>query len=142
MIQAMTSGHAGSMSTIHANTALDTLNRLETLALMSKVELPLHALRSQIASAIDLVVLMNRLSEGNRVVTEVAEVLPLGDDGHYKVRRMFEYGLVEGPDGQAVSQLRWLGEPSTFADHPKVRLQRSSFGQAGAILAAEGNDSK
>jgi pilus assembly protein CpaF len=138
MIQAMTSGHAGSMSTIHANTALDTLNRLETLALMSKVELPLHALRSQIASAIDLVVLMNRLSEGNRVVTEVAEVLPLGDDGHYKVRRMFEYGLVEGSDGRAVSQLRWLGEPSTFSAHPKVRLQKERFGQADAIFGAGG----
>ena len=60
MIQAMTSGHGGSMGTLHANNPADALNRLETMALMSKVELPLHALRAQVSSALDLVVQMSR----------------------------------------------------------------------------------
>ncbi len=60
MIQAMTSGHGGSMGTLHANNPADALNRLETMALMSKVELPLHALRAQVSSAIDVVVQMSR----------------------------------------------------------------------------------
>ena len=91
MIQAMTSGHAGSMSTLHADTALDALNRLETLALMSKIDLPLYALRSQIASAINLVVQVARFPDGSRGLTEISEVLPLDADGHYQERRMVEY---------------------------------------------------
>ncbi|MDX1682639.1 MAG: hypothetical protein R3336_05935, partial [Phycisphaeraceae bacterium] len=64
-------------------------NRLETMALMSKVELPLHALRAQVASAIDVVVQLNRQIGGNRLVTEIAEVLPLGEDGQYHLQNMF-----------------------------------------------------
>lgn len=120
MIQAMTSGHAGSMSTLHANTALDALNRLETLAMMSKVELPLHALRSQIASAIDLVVLMTRFSDGSRGITEVSEVLPLDESSRYHVLHMFDLGVAseEHPNGE----LCWSGHGSSFADEPKLRL--------------------
>ena len=66
MIQAMTSGHAGSMSTLHAHMAMDALNRLETLAMMSKIDLPLFALRAQIASAINVLVQMTRFSDGRR----------------------------------------------------------------------------
>jgi pilus assembly protein CpaF len=118
MIQAMTSGHAGSMSTLHANTASDALNRLETLAMMGKVELPLHALRSQIASAIDLLVMLTRLSDGRRKVTQIAEVLPLGDDGHYRLQDMFLYTPARGDTDE---QLAYTQAKSSFADEPKVR---------------------
>ncbi len=130
MIQAMTSGHAGSMSTLHANTALDTLSRLETMALMSGVEIPLHALRSQVASAIDVVVLMNRLPDGGRVITEVAEVLQLDANGHYVVQTMFAYKLTDTEDGKRVGRLTWSGKKSTFRDESRVQIHRDSWGLA------------
>jgi pilus assembly protein CpaF len=74
LIQAMTSGHGGCLSTIHATSPRDALARLETMALMSDVELPHAALRAQVASAIDVVVQTSRVAGGGRCVTEVAEV--------------------------------------------------------------------
>ncbi len=140
MIQAMTSGHAGSMSTLHANTALDTLSRLETMALMSKVEIPLHALRSQISSAIDMVVLMNRLPDGSRVITEVAEVLQLDDHGHYRIQTMFRYELTDGKDGKRVGHLVWTGNRSVFRDESRVQIHRDSWGLAAPMLTDPEDD--
>jgi pilus assembly protein CpaF len=74
MLQAMNTGHEGSLTTIHANTTRDALLRLETMVLMSGVDLPLRAIREQIASAIDLIVQLGRRSDGARVVTSVTEV--------------------------------------------------------------------
>jgi len=81
LIQAMTSGHGGCLSTIHATSPRDALARLETMALMSDVELPLFALRTQVASAIDVVVQTARVAGGGRAVTEIAEV-GLGEHGY------------------------------------------------------------
>jgi pilus assembly protein CpaF len=128
MIQAMTSGHAGSMSTLHANLAIDALQRLETLAMMSKLELPLHALRAQIASALDVIVQVTRFNDGRRGLTEIAEVLPLSDDGHYCLQDMFIYRLGEGAEGkQGKGRLVWTGLKSTFVDDPKVRVLRDMW---------------
>ena len=88
MIQAMNSGHAGSMTTVHANSPRDALARIETLALMSKVELPLVALRAQVASAIQVLVQTDRLADGSRKVTFVSEVLPLDLQGRYEVQHL------------------------------------------------------
>jgi len=130
MIQAMTSGHAGSMSTLHANTATDAMHRLETLAMMSGVELPLPALRSQVASAIDLVVLMSRRNDGKRIITEISEILPLGADGQYQIQPMFEY---RGDDqGEA---LTWSQTTSAFANEPKVQLLRKQWNAAEKFFA-------
>lgn len=74
LIQAMTSGHGGCLSTIHASRPADALSRLETLALMSDVGLPLSALRPQIASAIDVIVQIRRNGDGTRGISEVAEI--------------------------------------------------------------------
>lgn len=74
LVQAMTSGHGGCMSTVHATYPSDALNRLETMALMSDVDLPLFALRAQIASAIDLIVQTARIADGSRVITHLTEV--------------------------------------------------------------------
>jgi len=76
LIQAMTSGHDGCLSTIHASSPLDALHRLETLALMSDVQLPLHALRAQIGSAIHAIVQTARSSDGKRELTEITAVAP------------------------------------------------------------------
>lgn len=111
MIQAMTSGHSGSLSTLHANSPGDALSRLETMALMADVELPLHALRGQVASAVDVVVQISRMADGARRVTHVSEVGPLGEDGRYRVRNLYRLDPVSG-------SLVWSGVPVSFADEP------------------------
>ncbi|MDD4891198.1 MAG: CpaF family protein [Phycisphaerae bacterium] len=123
MIQAMTSGHAGSMSTLHASTPLDALNRLETLAMMSKVELPLYALRSQVASAIDLIVQVTRFPDGRRGLTMISEVLPLDAQGRYAVTDMFRYELAAGLAGkQGQGALVWTKAKSIYRTEPKVHV--------------------
>ncbi|MGB3346415.1 MAG: CpaF family protein [Candidatus Humimicrobiia bacterium] len=74
MLQAMNTGHDGSISTVHANTPRDVLSRLETMVLMSGLELPIRAIRQQIASAIDLIVHLNRLKDGTRRFVKIVEV--------------------------------------------------------------------
>jgi pilus assembly protein CpaF len=74
MLQAMNTGHDGSLTTVHANSPNDTMNRLETLVLMAGADLPSRAIREQIASAIDVVVQQARLRDGTRKVTNIAEV--------------------------------------------------------------------
>jgi pilus assembly protein CpaF len=129
LIQAMTSGHGGSMSTLHANSSADALNRLETMALMSGVEMPLMALRAQVASAIDVVVQLMRLGDGRRVLTEISEVGPLTPDHQYTVTRIFEF--TGGPSGTTV----WTGAKSAFGDElrrkgllDRARVTREVFG--------------
>ncbi len=136
MIQAMTSGHGGSMGTLHANSPADALNRLETMALMSKVELPLQALRSQVSSAIDLVVQMNRQIGGRRLVTQISEVLPLDGQSSYRLRDIFTLKPVD-EDGEKSMRLKWSGETSSQAGHLSPEQQarvpeaiRSVFGLA------------
>lgn len=114
MIQAMTSGHGGSMGTLHANSPADTLNRLETMALMSKVELPLFALRSQIASAVDLIVHMSRHIGGRRLVTQISEVDKADDSGRYHLRDLFVLRPAEGDEAEKQVQLVWTGERSAL----------------------------
>ncbi len=117
MIQAMTSGHGGSMGTLHANSPADALNRLETMALMSKVELPLHALRGQVASAVDLVVQMSRHIGGRRLVTQISEVdHATTEAGHYNLRDLFTLRRADGDDqADKQMQLTWTGERSAMA---------------------------
>ena len=80
MLQAMNTGHDGSMSTGHANTPRDMLARLETMVLMAGVDLPLRAVREQIASAVDLIVHQERLKDGTRKITHITEVQGMEGD--------------------------------------------------------------
>ncbi len=89
LIQAMTSGHGGCLSTVHASTPRDALQRVETMALFRGLELPLVALRSQIASGVDVVVQVQRDRTGRRYVCEIAEVGPLDAQGQYQVSSVF-----------------------------------------------------
>lgn len=129
LIQAMTSGHGGSMSTLHANSAADALHRLETMALMSGIEIPLTALRAQVASAIDVVVQLTRLNDGRRVLTEVSEVGSLTTDFRYDVTRIFEYSGELGAT-------KWTGVHSAFSGDlrqkgigTQINLTRNVFGR-------------
>ena len=87
LVQAMTSGHDGCLSTIHASSPWDALARLETLALMSELQLPLWALRAQIASAVHAIVQTARASDGARGVVEIAEVAP--SEQGYALRSLY-----------------------------------------------------
>ncbi len=80
MLQAMNTGHDGSLSTVHANSPRDALSRLETMVLMSGISLPVRAMRDYIASALDLIVHLARLSDGTRKVTRVTEVVGMEED--------------------------------------------------------------
>ncbi|MFO0685746.1 MAG: CpaF family protein [Sandaracinus sp.] len=89
LVQAMTSGHGGCMATVHATYPTDTLNRLETMCLMSDIELPLVALRAQLASAVDMIVQTSRLRDGSRCVTHIAEVQGYDPVKGYHIENVF-----------------------------------------------------
>jgi len=80
MLQAMNTGHDGSLTTIHANNPRDCMSRLETLVLMAGMDLPLKAIRQQVASAINLIVQLNRLKDGSRKVTSISEIIGMEGD--------------------------------------------------------------
>lgn len=90
MLQAMNTGHDGSLTTLHANSPRDALARLETLVLMAGMELPLTAIRDQIAAAIDIVVQQARLPDGRRAVTAVAEITGT-ESGRIQFQELFRH---------------------------------------------------
>lgn len=106
-MQAMNTGHEGSMTTTHANSPKEAIARLETLCLMAGLDLPVRAIRQQIASSIHLIVQQTRFSDGSRRVTSVTEILGVGDDGEVEHREIFGFkvartkkdGAVEGDFG-------------------------------------------
>jgi pilus assembly protein CpaF len=91
MLAAMNTGHEGSMTTTHANSPEQAIARLETLCLMGGLELPLFAIRRQIAASVHLILQQSRLSSGARKVTRIAEVVGLTDDGAVKTRELFVF---------------------------------------------------
>lgn len=93
MLQALNTGHAGSMTTLHANSARDALNRLETMVLMGGVELPSKAIREQVVSAIDLIVHQERLPNGLRRVMSITEVVGLEGNDRIIMQDIFRYDL-------------------------------------------------
>jgi pilus assembly protein CpaF len=117
MLQAMNTGHDGSMSTLHANNPRDAVNRLETLVLLAGTELPSRAIRSQITSAVNVVVQTERLRGGARKVVSIAEVLGMVD-GEIALQEIFAFRQVGvTPDGRAVGYHTATGAPSMFLQH-------------------------
>jgi pilus assembly protein CpaF len=102
MLQAMNTGHEGSLTTIHANNPRDALARLETLVMTAGVELPHRAIREQISSAFDLMVQISRLVDGSRRVTHVTEVLRMESD----VITLQDIFVAKPPDEEIVTQVR------------------------------------
>lgn len=89
LIQAMSTGHGGCLSTIHASSPIGALRRLETMALLSGHDVPLAALRAQVALAIHVIVQTDRLADGRRGVTEIARICPLSESGDYQAQTLF-----------------------------------------------------
>ena len=115
LLQAMNTGHSGSMTTIHANTPVDALSRMETCAVMSGIEMPLQAIRMQVASAIDCVVHTMRLADGSRKIVEIAEVLPLGEKGQYRTNTLLKWQTESIDEYGNVSGRFLMGEKPSFA---------------------------
>jgi pilus assembly protein CpaF len=114
MLQAMNTGHDGSLSTVHANSPRDALSRVETMVLMAGFDLPLKAIRQQVASALDLLVQLERLADGTRRVTAITEVLRMeGEVVTLQDLFLFEVQDVSR-EGNVVGELRWTGLRPTF----------------------------
>ena len=117
MLQAMNTGHEGSLSTLHANTPRDALSRLETMVMMSGIELPARAIREQVASALDLIVHLSRLRDGSRRVTEISEVNGMeGDTITLSTLYKFDYGAGIDASGRFKGELRPTGLRPMFSD--------------------------
>jgi pilus assembly protein CpaF len=130
MLQAMNTGHEGSLTTCHANTPRDAIARLETMIMMAGFEMPVRAMRQQISSAVDLIVQVNRLSGGPRKVTAITEILGMEQDT-IVMQDIFKY-VQEGVDenGRAVGNFTSTGIRPTFIPRLEshgVRLPASAF---------------
>ena len=115
MLQAMNTGHDGSMTTIHSNSPRDTLRRIETMVLMAGLELPLKAIREQVASAIELIIHMNRMRDGTRKVVQVSEVQGMEGDS-IVMQDMFVYDQTDFQHGRVIGQLKSTGLRPKFGE--------------------------
>ena len=137
MLQAMNTGHEGSLSTIHANAPRDALNRLETMVLMAGYELPVKAIRQHVTAALDLIIQLDRLDDGTRHVTQITEVQRMEGD-MITLQSLFEYKLerVEA-DGKIIGRLQPTGlRPSFLAKFERhgIALAATSFGDSNVAM--------
>lgn len=126
MLQAMNTGHSGSLTTVHANTPRDAIARLETTALMSGIDLPVTALRRQISSALDLIVHMSRLPDGSRKATQITEVVGMEGDivTLTDIYKFHQTGI--SPEGKVKGDLRPTGIRPVF--NPRLEVAGFKLG--------------
>jgi pilus assembly protein CpaF len=137
LLQAMNTGHGGSLTTAHANTPVDTLRRLESLCLLAGFELPLRAVRAQVASAVHVVVCCERMGDGTRKVVSIAEVLPLDEKGEYRAQELYVFSQTgRGPKGEVLGHHTPTGVLPTFFG----KLQAAGLGLDASFFdpAAQG----
>ena len=145
MLQAMNTGHEGSLSTIHANSARDALNRLETMVLMAGYDLPVKAIRQHVSAALDLIIQLDRLDDGSRRVTHVTEVQRMEEDV-ITLQPLFEFKLerIES-DGTVIGHLDPTGLRPTFLgkfERHGIKLSPKMFGDAENAIFGMGNGSR
>lgn len=133
MLQAMNTGHDGSLSTLHANTPRDACSRMETMAMMAGMDMPVNVIREQIASAVDLIVQQSRLEDGSRKVQYITEVQ--GMEGDIIVLQDIFLLEVKGktPDGKIISELKPTGTRPRFTN----RLEAHGFKLPPHIFGAQ-----
>ncbi len=128
MLQAMNTGHEGSMTTVHANSPRDAISRLETMVLMAGYDLPVRAIREQIASALHLILQVSRLPDGKRVITALTEVQGMEGD-IILLQDVFKYEM-DGATGRYSGQLAATGLRPKFVDKLKehgVEIPAAAF---------------
>jgi pilus assembly protein CpaF len=117
MLQAMNTGHDGSLTTVHANSARDALARIETMTLMGGIDLPVRAIREQMASALDMIVHISRLRDGSRRITSVSEVLGMeGDTIVLQDVYAFDFGMGVDEQGRFLGRLKSTGIRPNFSE--------------------------
>ena len=131
MLQAMNTGHDGSLTTIHCNSPRDALSRIETLVLMAGLDIPARGVKEQVASALDLIVHVSRLRDGTRRITHVSEVA--GMEGETIVLQdlyLFDFGMGVDADNRFVGRLKSTGIRPRFTDRLSdqgIRLEGELF---------------
>jgi len=138
MLQAMNTGHDGSLTTLHANTPRDALSRLETMVLMSGMDLPLKVVRQQVSSAVDLIIQQTRLKDGSRKVTAITEVVGMEGDTVVltDIFKFEQTGMGQG--GKILGELKPTGIRPLFSP----RLETAGFKLSGDIFLAPIGHSK
>jgi len=132
MMQAMNTGHNGSMSTVHANSARDALARVENMVMMANINLPSRAIRGQMVSALDLIVQIERMRDGARRVTELSEVVGMEEDA-IALSNLFTFKFDgQNPDGTLSGSFEASGI------RPRFLLRLENYGHASAFLRAIG----
>jgi pilus assembly protein CpaF len=130
MLQAMNTGHAGSMTTLHSNTPRDALSRLETMIMMAGTELPIKAMRQQISSAVDLIIQISRLQGGPRKMVSITEVMNMEQDIiiMQEIFRFKQLGVDQ--NGRAFGQFEATGVRPTFVqrlEQKGIKLPSNMF---------------
>ena len=135
LLNAMNTGHKGCMGTVHANTPEDAIVRLEALAQGGDTKISEKALRSQVSSAIDVIVQVSRYSDGSRRIAAISEVLGFDKEGNYNVVPIFEMSrLTRRPDGTLEGKLLPTGHIPSFMEEiidnnlpfPKAKFQKAA----------------
>lgn len=135
MLQAMNTGHDGSLTTAHSNSPRDTLSRIETMALMAGMDLPVRAIREQIASAIDLIIHQSRMQDGTRKVTFVTEVIGMEGDV-ITMQDIFRFEQTAVEDGKVLGELVPTGLRPKYMDKIEaygIHLPPSIFSKRGGV---------
>ncbi len=127
MLQAMNTGHDGSLTTVHANSTTDAISRLETMSLMAGMELPMTAIRDQVGRAVNLIIQQTRMHDGSRRITAITELLGM-HDGHIKTQDIFHFVYNKDKDSAELGQLMPTGHVPSFMDR---------LNQRGIFLAKE-----
>lgn len=133
MLQAMNTGHDGSLTTLHANTPRDALARLETLVLMAGMDLPLSAIRDQVVSAVDLIIQQARMADGRRVITGIVEVTGI-ESGKIQMQELFRYEQQSrDPQGRVLGRFTGCDAVPSFYEGLReagIELDLSLFNRA------------
>jgi pilus assembly protein CpaF len=131
MLQAMNTGHEGSLTTTHANSPREAVARIETLCLMAGLDLPVRAIRQQIASSVHLIVQQTRFSDGSRRVTHIAEVVGIDDDGEVELREIFRFKVTKA---HAASRVEGEFVPSGYLPTFLDQFLAQGLVAEGAVL--------
>jgi pilus assembly protein CpaF len=139
MLQAMNTGHDGSMTTIHSNSPRDCISRIETLVLMAGMDLPSRAIREQIAAAVNVIVQQTRISDGSRKVTAISEVTGI-EGGVVTLNDIFKFNQTGfTPDGKVVGKHEPTGQIPTFVSKLRkrgIKIDMSMFAPEGGAATA------
>ncbi|MBY0370474.1 CpaF family protein [bacterium] len=115
LISSMNTGHSGSMGTVHSNNPKECLTRLETLAMMTDANVPVQAIRAQVAAAINIVIQLSRIADGSRKVTYISEGLGMDLQGNYQINDIYTYEQTgRTPDGKILGALNPTGNLPSF----------------------------